>query len=462
MLNLSYSKEDLQSIIDLGLETGGDFVELFFEDTIENSIELTGDKVTSASRKNIHGVAVRILKGDKTVNGYTNDFAKVKDLVKDLAESYTDSRIMSAKPLKEVEKDNITEFKVNPIDVDLDKKVGYLLKAHDAASKVSEEIVQIMATCIDKYQDIVVCNSDGVYASDVRTNIRAFITCVASDGVDQQIGSFDVGGNTGYELFENTDFAKLGIDAANQAITILHADYVKGGKMDVVINNGFGGVILHEACVHSLEATSVAKGASVFCNKLGQKIASDIVTAVDDGTLHNYWGSTNIDDEGKKTQRNVLIENGVLKSYLVDYRNSRIMNHPTTASGRRQSYKYLPTSRMTNTFIVNGDSTIDEIISNTKYGLFAKDMGGGSVMPATGEFNFAVREGWLIEDGKLTKPVKGATLVGSGSEVLLKIDMIANNLSTGHGMCGSVSGSIPTDVGQPTIRVKDITVGGKN
>lgn len=462
MLKIPYSKQDLQSIIDLGLETGGDFVELFFEDTIENTIDLTMDKVSDVKRRNIHGVAVRILKGEQTVNGYTNDINEVKQLVTSLASSFNDSRVKNAQDLKEVEKDINTKFIVNPIEVDLDTKISYFLKAYEAASKVSSEIVQIMIKGIDKYQDILVCNSDGVYASDVRTNIRCRVTCVASDKNDQQIGSADVGGNTGYELFENTDFSALGEKAAKQAVTILHADYIKGGKMDVVIHNGFGGVILHEACVHSLEATSVAKNASVFCNKLGQKIASDVVTAVDDGTLLNYWGSTNIDDEGKKTQRNVLIENGVLKSYLVDYRNARIMNHPTTGSGRRQSYKYLPTSRMSNTFIVNGNSTYEEIIANTKYGLFAKDMGGGSVNPATGEFNFAVLEGWLIEDGKLTKPVKGATLVGPGSEVLLNIDMVGNNLSTGHGMCGSSSGSIPTDVGQPTIRVKNVTVGGKN
>ena len=277
-----------------------------------------------------------------------------------------------------------------------------------------------------------------------------------------QTGMSDVGQNCGYEYFEDIDFEKLGTDAAKSAVEMLHADYVKGGKMTVVINNGFGGVLLHEACVHSLEATSVAKGTSVFCNKLGEKIASDIVTAVDDGTLHNYWGSTNVDDEGHKTQRNVLIENGILKSYLVDYRNSFIMNHPVTGSGRRQSYKYAPTSRMTNTFFENGKSTFEEIIASTEYGLFAKSMGGGSVEPATGEFNFSVREAYMIENGKITKPVKGATLVGSGKDVLLNIDMIGNNLLTAHGMCGSASGSIPTDVGQPTIRVQNMTVGGKN
>ena len=236
---------------------------------------------------------------------------------------------------------------------------------------------------------------------------------------------------------------------------------MQGGEMPVVIHNGFGGVILHEACVHGLEATSVAKGMSVFCGKLGEKVASDIVNAVDDGTGENLWGSINVDDEGTPSQCNLLIENGILKSYLVDKRNAKKMNHPVTGSSRRESYKYQTTSRMTNTYFLPGESTLEEIIANTKYGLFAKEMGGGSVNPATGEFNFAVDVAYMIEDGKITKPVKGATLVGSGKDVLLRIDMIGNNLEYGYGMCGSMSGSVPTIVGQPTIRVSSMTVGGK-
>ena len=234
-----------------------------------------------------------------------------------------------------------------------------------------------------------------------------------------------------------------------------------GGEMPVVIHNGFGGVILHEACVHGLEATSVAKGMSVFCGKVGQKVASDIVNAVDDGTHPDLWGSINVDDEGTPSKRNLLIENGILKGYLVDKRNSFKMDHPITGSSRRESYKYQTTSRMTNTYFLPGESTFEEIIANTKFGLFAKEMGGGSVNPATGEFNFAVNVAYMIEDGKITRPVKGATLVGSGKDVLLRIDMIANNLEYGYGMCGSQSGSIPTIVGQPTIRVSHMTVGGK-
>ena len=227
------------------------------------------------------------------------------------------------------------------------------------------------------------------------------------------------------------------------------------------IDNGFGGVIFHEACGHSLEATSVAKNASVFSGKKGEKIGSNLVTAIDDGTIPNAWGSANYDDEGLPQKRRVLIDKGVLTSYMVDQLNGKRMNEASTHSSRRQSYRFAPTSRMSNTYIDNGESTFDEIIENTDYGLYARKMGGGSVNPSTGDFNFSVMEGYMIRNGKIAEPVKGATLVGTGKDALKKIDMVGNNLLRSQGMCGSVSGAIAADVGQPTIRIASITVGGR-
>ena len=244
-------------------------------------------------------------------------------------------------------------------------------------------------------------------------------------------------------------------------IRVSHHPYIHGLPTTVAIDNGFGGVIFHEACGHSLEATSVAKGNSVFTGKLGEQIASTKVTAIDDGTIPNAWGSLNIDDEGTPTQKNVLIENGILKSYMIDKLNARRMGMKVTGSGRRQSYKYAPTSRMTNTYIANGDNTPEEIIASISDGLYAKKMGGGSVNPVTGEFNFAVSEGYLVKNGEIQEPVRGASLIGKGSEILMNIDMVGNNMTQGQGMCGSSSGSIPTNVGQPMIRVSEITVGGR-
>ena len=456
-------KLQLKKLLNLGLETGADFSELYFENTYSNVMEMTLGKVSNVSSSNIHGVAVRLLKGTEEVYAYNNktSYEEVEKLVKKAASSFNDKKCFEAKDLVEVEYENLTPVVISPNNASNEDKKAILLDATNGALSVGDVVKQVICNFTDVEQNILVVNSNGVYAKDTRTNCRASVSVIAQDGNKTQTANNNTGRNMGMEFFKEINFYDFGKDVAEVAKTMLYADECKPGKMTVVVHNKFGGVLLHEACVHSLEATSVAKGLSVFSNKIGEKIASDIVTAVDDGTLQNYWGSLNVDDEGHRTQRNVLIENGVLKSYLVDYRNSRKMNHPVTGSGRRQSYKYSPTSRMTNTFFENGASTFEEIIAATEYGLFAKKMGGGSVNPITGEFNFNVQEGYLIENGKITKPVRGCTLVGSGAEVLMNIDMIANNLATGHGTCGSASGSIPTDVGQPTIRVQNMTVGGR-
>lgn len=242
---------------------------------------------------------------------------------------------------------------------------------------------------------------------------------------------------------------------------MLHAPECPAGRIPAVIDGGFGGVIFHEACGHSLEATSVARGNSVFSGKIGEKIAADCVSAVDDGTLAGEWGTLSVDDEGTPTRRNLLIENGILRGYLIDRLGGRIMGMPVTGSSRRQNYMLAPTSRMTNTFICPGTDDEEEMIRQMDRGLYAKRMGGGSVNPVTGEFNFAVSEGYFVRDGRIHCPVRGATLIGKGSEILKKIDRVGRRMWMGQGMCGSLSGSIPTNVGQPRIRVSEITVGGK-
>jgi TldD protein len=268
------------------------------------------------------------------------------------------------------------------------------------------------------------------------------------------------GASKGLEFFEEATPESIGQEASRIALVLLEAKDCPSGKMPVVIDNGFGGVIFHEACGHALEATAVAKNQSVFAGKQGQQIASPKVTAYDDGTIPNAWGSENIDDEGNLQQRRCLIENGILKTYMIDRLNGRRMGLSSTGSSRRQSYKYEPTSRMSNTFIAAGQDSFEDMIGSIKKGLYAKKMGGGSVNPQTGEFNFAVNEGYLIENGQITIPVKGASLIGTGAEILMNIYMVGTNLERGTGMCGASSGSIPTDVGQPAIRVSSITVGG--
>ena len=286
------------------------------------------------------------------------------------------------------------------------------------------------------------------------------VSSFAQDGQNLQSGYEAPGASKGLEFFEERTPESIGKEASRIALVLLEAKDCPSGKMPVIIDNGFGGVIFHEACGHALEASSVSKNQSVFCDKLGQKVASDKVTAIDDGTIPNAWGSQNVDDEGNPQQKRVLIENGILKSYMVDRLNGRRMGLESTSSSRRQSYKFETTSRMTNTYIAAGNDDFDEMFEGIKRGLYAKKMGGGSVNPQTGEFNFAVLEGYLIENGKISYPVKGASLIGNGADILFNIDRVGKNLERGQGMCGASSGSIPTDVGQPAIRVSQITVGG--
>ena len=457
-INETLAKE----ILEVALSTGGDFAEVYMEKTTNEVLRLHSGKLSTANVSKVKGAAIRIIKGELEVNSSITDctYENLLKAAKTLAGSFNDKKHVEMQPFVEKK----VELVVNPKNVrgnDISREVNLLKTASDAIYAYSKEIVQVICNLTKTEKRIFVFASDSTWQTDYRCNTRLSCQAVASDGKEMETGFDLFGRNQGMEMFDDFDVVPFAKQVAHDAVEMLHAEPMQGGEMPVVINNGFGGVILHEACVHGLEATSVAKGMSVFCNKLGQKVASDIVNAVDDGTNLNAWGSINVDDEGTPSKCNVLIENGILKSYLVDKRNSKKMNHPITGSSRRESYKYQTTSRMTNTYFLNGKSTFDEIIKSTEKGLFAEKMGGGSVNPATGEFNFAVQVGYMIENGKITKPVKGATLVGSGKDVLLHIDMIGDNLSCGYGMCGSMSGSVPTIVGQPTIRVSKMTVGGK-
>lgn len=454
-------KNEMSEILVLACSTGADFAELYFEDKTSSNVRVIQNFVDESTTQNQFGCALRLLKGVEEVYGYTNDvsYEGVKALANSLKGNFNSDPIIKEVTLKEVEHEYHTNFK--SLDVDNEKLCNVLKRMTSVMSQYSPKIIQAISLYSGVCQKVTICNSNGVYAEDIRFNQRIVGQAISRDENSMQMGNDSHGGNFDFDSLMDFDFDSFAEEIASVAVKMLTADDIVGGVYDVVIHNAFGGVIFHEACGHSLEATSVAKNLSVFSNKIGEKIASDVVTAIDDGTIANEWGSENVDDEGNPQQKRVLIENGILKSYMIDYRNARRMNTEPTGSSRRESYRYSPTSRMSNTYIANGESTFEEIIANTKHGLFAKKMGGGSVNPATGEFNFSVSEGYMIEDGKITRPVRGATLIGNGKDTLLKIDMVADNMSFGYGMCGSQSGSIPTCVGQPTIRVKGMTVGGK-
>ncbi|MGI6183877.1 MAG: TldD/PmbA family protein [Candidatus Fimadaptatus sp.] len=457
------SRATAEAVLAEALSTGGDFAEIFMEDTLSGNISMIDGNVDSALNSRDHGAGIRIYHGLNAVYVHTNDttLEGLMSCARKAAAAVGVERLSRQVQLTRSIPTNLHPIKLLPGDVSGQRKVRKLMDAYRTAKAYDNSISQVITSLRDVDQSVVIANSDGLFIEDRRVYTRMSVKAVASGGGENQTGSIGPGAMMGFELFDTrVDPAALGKEAARTAVTMLRAPVCPAGTMPVAIDGGFGGVIFHEACGHSLEATSVARGNSEFSGRLGQKIASDCVTAIDDGTMPNEWGSTNIDDEGTPTNRLVLIENGVLKNYMIDRLNSRRMNMPVTGSARRQSYAYAPTSRMRNTYIAPGDSDPDEIISTMGDGLYAAKMGGGSVNPATGEFNFAVMEGYLVKDGKIDTPVRGATLVGKGSEIILKIDRVGRDMTMSQGMCGSASGSVPVNVGQPMIRVSSMTVGG--
>ena len=457
------SQQAAARVLEKAMSTGSGFAELFIENTQSNNITMINGVLEKSVSGTMFGCGLRVFNGKGAVYAYSNDVTEAGLMKLALAVSAAVAA-GDGSAVKVFEQTVVTEnHKVLKLPAGVTKAdVAVLLRqAHDAATAHDKFVTQTMNAYSDITQDVLIINSEGLWVEDRRVRTIARVNSIASDAGEKQTGSTSPGARVGFELFDGLDMAALGRETAEAAVTMLRADFAPSGEMPVVIDNGFGGVIFHEACGHSLEGTSVSKGASTFAGKLGQRVASDVVSAIDDGTLANEWGSLNIDDEGTPTQRNVLIEDGILKSYLVDRLTGLKMGLPTTGSCRRESYKFAPTSRMNNTYIAAGKHLPEEIIAATEYGFFAKKMGGGSVMPATGEFNFAVQEGYIIRGGKIAEPVRGATLIGKGHEVLMDIDMVAGNMTMSAGMCGSVSGAVPTNVGQPMLRVSKLTVGGR-
>ena len=454
-----------EAVLARALRTGGTFAEVFCEDSRRFTMSLRDRKIENATLARPCGVGIRVYDGLRSIYVYTSDTteAGLMAAADKAAVAVTDTR-GSGKDVVLAQK-AVTD--IHPVrtlvgDVPREKLAKILHDCDNAARAVSPKIAQVTAGLLAREQHVRIANSDGLMVDDSRTYTRLTCSAVASDGSENQTGARNPGALMGMELFETrVDPEQAGREAAKAAATMLDAPYCSAGEMPVVIAGGFGGVIFHEACGHSLEATSVQPGLSEFSGKLGQRIAAPCVTAIDDGTMPNEWGSLNVDDEGTPTTRLVLIENGILKNYMIDRLNGLKMGMAPTGSGRRESYAYAPTSRMRNTFIAPGSDDDEEMIRTMGDGLYAAQMGGGSVNPATGEFNFAVQEGYLVKDGRIVSPVRGASLIGRGSEILMRIDRVGKDMTMGQGMCGSVSGSVPTNVGQPQIRVTRLTVGGK-
>lgn len=457
------NKKIIENVLQAALETGGDFAEIFVEDKYNTSISLVGGLIEKNNSGRDYGVGIRIFNKLNSVYAYTNDSSEdnLVHVAKEAATAIKGSKISLLLNFMKFEPRNLNPIKLLPSSVSKEEKINLVKKGYEVAKNYSESISQVSVNYLDNEQNILIANTEGLLAEDKRIRTRYMVGSVASKNGEMQQGYYAPGASMGFEFFDNVNVEDVAKEASRIATTMIDAKYSPSGNIPVIIDNEFGGVLFHEACGHSLEAEFVSKNTSAFANKIGEQVASPLVTAIDDGTIENQWGTTNIDDEGTPTQKNILIKDGILKSYLVDKFNGRRMNTESTGSGRRESYKFAPTSRMNNTYIARGDSTLDEIISNTEDGLYAKKLGGGSVNPATGDFNFAVMEGYLIENGKVKSPVRGATLIGNGAKTLQDIDMVGSELALGEGMCGASSGSIPAGLGQPPIRVKSMTVGGR-
>ena len=457
------TREVCQRVLQAAVQSGADYAELFAENTVNHTIDMIANKVDAIKDTVVAGAAVRVYKGLRSVMASTVDTSEegLIRCAKQAAEALGEGTAQIDIVLKERIYGDIHPIRIVPQSVSNREKVELLKAGYFAAREYADCIQQVTGTLLDVDHKILIANTEGTYAQDRQIRTRMMISAVAEINGETQTGGCRPGARMGLELFETIDPKSVGIEAARQAVTMAGAGYCPAGVMPVAIDNGFGGVIFHEACGHSLEASSVAYGLSQFSGKLGEKIANEKVTAIDDGTIPNAWGSVNFDDEGTPSAKNVLIENGVLKSYMIDKMGGRRMGMAPTGNARRQSYAYTPTSRMTNTYIAPGQDSNEDIIGSIEYGLYAKEMGGGSVNPTTGEFNFAVNEGYLIRNGKICEPVRGASLVGKGSEVIQNIDMVGKDMQMGQGMCGSSSGSVPTNVGQPMVRVSSITVGGR-
>ena len=459
-------KKTMSELIAIVLHGGADFAEVYAEYSKDNRISYADKKIETVANKIISGVGIRGFLGTRTFFASTTDLTPsgLRACAQRVAQAvgHPVDRIADFSLVERINT-NIHPIRTNPFDVSARVRSSLVREAADAAWAGGDEIIQVNGALLTSDKSFTVANSEGLYTSDRQIRTRMMVTAIASDGSQNQQGIASPGRQMGLEFFDIPRFAPqaIGTEAARQAKVNLKAVPCPSGQMTVAIANGFGGVIFPEACGHSLEASCVGIGMSQMCGKMGQQVAGTKVTAIDDGTIVNGWGSCNIDDEGNPNQRRVLIENGILKSYMVDRLGSRRMGIPHTASGRRQNYSFETTSRMSNTFIANGPDRNEDIIASIENGIYCAMMGGGSVNPFTGDFNFAAREAYLVKDGKICEPVRGAALIGNGGDVIQKIDMVGQDLDTAQGNCGASSGMIPTDVGQPLIRVSSITVGGQ-
>lgn len=458
-------EEEALKILNAGLATGADFAEIYIQDNSTHSFSRRYRKVHDVSSSKTSGVGIRLLKKDQVVYGYTSDIS-IDSLVKlsqDLAFGFEGEPVMHVDSLKEKKFNNMNPIKVPHSAWSTEKKLAYLEEGEKAAFAYSDKIVDVIARIYEEDEHVEIYNSDGVIGQDDRTRTRLISVVIASDGSQFQMASESPGFSKGLELLEGIDYPSFMVERAITAVKLLSAENGPSGEMPVVLGNYFGGVLFHEACGHPLEGSAISHKTSPFTGKLGQQIATSVVTAIDDGTIPNAWGSEGMDDEGIEPTRNVLIKDGILQNYMLDRFTTRKISDQLkpTGSCRRESYRFLPTTRMTNTYIDNGTSTVEEILSSVKEGIYCLGFTGGQVDPSTDQFIFTSDVAYTIKDGKIDKMIKPVSLIGYGYEILMRITMVGNDMTRAPGVCGAASGSVFTEVGQPTLLISKILVGGQ-
>lgn len=455
----------IESLLGAALSKGGEYADLYFEYNVLNNLGLEEQIIKTANRSVRQGVGVRVISGERTGHAYCDEVAV--DAIRKAA--VTAAHIANSNA--QVGTVNVTADKpqhdLYPVkellgDQPLERKIELLNRIDRTARGYDARIREVQVGVVDEFKVILIATSEGKLIGDVQPLVRMRVMCIADDDGNLQSGTSGGGGRVGMDFFNDAVIERYASEAARQAIVQLDAIDAPAGAMEVVLGSGWPGILLHEAVGHGLEADFNRKGTSAFSGLIGQKVASELCTVVDEGSIPNRRGSLNIDDEGNPTSRTVLIENGILRGFMQDKLSTRLTGANLTGNGRRESYRHMPMPRMTNTFMLSGQSAPEDIIKSVKQGLYAVQFGGGQVDITNGKFVFSASEAYLIEDGKVTAPVKGATLIGNGPVALTKVTDVANDLALDEGMgtCGKDGQGVPVGVGMPTIKISEMTVGG--
>ncbi|MBN2653898.1 MAG: TldD/PmbA family protein [Nitrospirae bacterium] len=452
----------LAKLLKKALSNGGDFADIFVERRTSNAVQLEDSIIEKVTSGTVAGVGIRVIHSGKTAYAYTNDFSE--DLLMDIAGTVSraasggskePSDFIKSKPAK------AADIRIAPVSVPASFKINLVGAADAAARQIDSRIRQVSVSCRDLRQNILIAASDGTLCEDERIYVVGMVHVVASDGDVIQTGYETAGGMTGFELFEDNNIENMSVVAAGRAVMMLGAQRAPGGRMPVIISSEAGGTMIHEAIGHGLEADLVRSGLSVYSGKLGQQVASKLITVIDDATIAKARGSYSFDDEGTPACKNVLVKDGILQGFMYDKLSALQDQAKSTGNGRRESFHHRPIPRMSNTYIAPGESSPESVVKSIPNGLFVKKMGGGQVNTVNGDFVFEVQEGYMIQNGAVCEPVRGATLIGNGPEALMSIDMVGSDLGFSIGTCGKDGQGVPVSDAMPTLRIPEFVVGGE-